>query len=366
MKCNDIIEFMNEISPEHLAQEWDNVGLLVGERSAEVKKILVALDCINGVVDEAININADMIITHHPLIFKGIKKINSDTEIGKRILKLIKSGISLYSAHTNLDIADGGTNDFLCGILGIKNTSVLYETGSEKLKTIIVFVPKDYAEKVRLAMCEAGAGYIGNYSDCTFSSEGVGTFTPRENTKPFIGEKFKTERVSEIRIETIVKEKDVDRIISAMKKVHPYEEVAFDVYDVCVKHNVYGLGRMGELKEETLFSDFAVTVKEALGLSNMRVMGSLDKKIKKVALCTGSGMEFFDTALKKKADLYITADIKFHEAQRILENDICVIDATHYASENIIVKNIQKRLSEKFQEVCVVSSEVDGQTFKVI
>lgn len=263
VECKEIVDYMNQIAPEYLAQSWDNVGLLVGDSYSIIEKVLVALDCIDLVIDEAIKIGAKLIITHHPMIFKPIKKINADTLNG-RIYKLIKNNISLYSAHTNFDTAFGGTNDILADKLGILDTKVL---------------------------------------DITF-----------EDSKQ------------------------------------------------------YGLGRIGKLKEETTFLEYAKKVKQILNLPSMNIVGDINKKIKTVALCTGSGSEFLSKAYEMGADLYISGDVKFHDAQKAQELKICWIDATHYASENIAMPvlkyYLEKQSKLKNWQIEIFVSNIDGQPFK--
>lgn len=367
----EIIKQMETFAPSHLAEEWDNVGLTIGNKNNQIKKILVALDVIPEVIEEAIQIGANLIVTHHPMIlFQKIKNIQADTALGKKIYALIQNNISAYCAHTNLDIAFGGTNDVLAKIAGLENIKILQETSYEDLKKIVVYVPQGYEENVRQAMCDAGAGFIGNYSHCSFAAEGIGTFLPLEGTNPFLGKQNTLERTKEVRLETIVPQSFCSVVLEAMKKAHPYEEPAYDVYTVEQKGKYYGIGRIGTLKESMTFEEYSIFLKKQLSLDKIRIVGEKKKKIQTVALCTGSGVEFMEQAKKVGADAYLTGDIKFHEAQRAIEMGLCVADVTHYASEVIIVPVLKQFLEQKAKqyhwEIEVVPSTVNGQVFKHI
>lgn len=366
--CGEIIKELEKFAPKHLAEKWDNVGLTVGNPYKPVKKILVALDVIPAVIEEAIHIGADLIVTHHPMIlFQNIKNIQTDTYLGKKIYDLIQNDISAYCAHTNLDIAFGGTNDTLAVLAGLEDVKILQQTSSEELKKIVVYVPKGYEEIVRQAMCDAGAGFIGNYSQCAFYTEGTGTFLPLEGTTPFLGKQGILEKVQEIRVETIVPESLLYTVLDAMKKAHVYEEPAYDIYTVEQKGKCYGIGRIGTLKQNMTFEQYSIFLKKQLSLDTIRLVGDKNKNIKTVALCTGSGVEFMEQAKNMGADVYLTGDIKFHEAQKALEMGICVADVTHYASEVIIVPILKKFLEQKakqcYWELEIVQSNVNGQVF---
>ncbi|MDD4844328.1 MAG: Nif3-like dinuclear metal center hexameric protein [Anaerotignum sp.] len=372
VRVKDIVAFVEGIAPPELAESWDNTGLAVGDPEHPVKKVLVALDVIDAVVEEAVEIGADLILTHHPmLLFRKINSITKKDALGKRIYKLIENEVAALSAHTNLDVAKGGTNDVLAEIIGLTKVEILEETFSEALKKIVVYVPNSHLDVVREAMCNADGGQIGGYSHCTFQTAGEGTFVPLEGTSPYIGTEGLLEKTAEVRLETIAPVGKVGKIIEAVKAVHPYEEVAYDIYPVEQKGKKEGIGRIGDLKQPMIFSDFALLLKEKLGLNGiLRLVGDSKKEIQRVGLCTGSGVEFMETAKKQGADLYLTGDLKFHEAQKALEMGLCVGDITHYASEVIIVPVLQKALSkearEKEWDLEVVCSKINGQTFWTI
>lgn len=371
VKVKDVMRAMEEIAPQKLAEGWDKPGLAIGDPEREVKKILVALDVIDPVIAEAKRIGADMIVTHHPmLLFRKIESITADTLLGGRIFNLIQNNIAAFSAHTNLDIAAGGTNDVLAELAGLENIEILEETWAQSLKKIVVYVPVGQEEAVREAMCNAGAGQIGAYAHCTFGAAGKGTFFPLEHTHPFLGEPGKLEIADEIRLETIVPAEQVATVLQAMLVAHPYEEVAYDIYPVEQTGRKEGIGRIGELPQAIPFQSFAKQLKEKLGLDAIRLVGDGEKPIKRVGLCTGAGVDFVSLAAAKGCDVYLTADIKYHEAQKAIELGIAVADVTHYASEVLIVPVLQRKLQAAAEKngwtLDVVCSEVDGQTFWTI
>ncbi|WP_313527048.1 Nif3-like dinuclear metal center hexameric protein [Anaerotignum sp.] len=369
---NDIVKFMDGLAPRNLAESWDNTGLAIGDPEHQVKKVLVALDVTDSVIDEAIGIGADLILTHHPmLLFKKINSITKKDALGNRIYKLIENEIAALSAHTNLDIAQGGINDVLANMIGLEDIEILEETWAEELKKIVTYVPESHLDAVRNAMCDAGGGHIGHYSHCTFQSSGEGTFLPLAGTAPYIGEEGVLEKTPETRIETIAPFSKVEKIVESMIKAHPYEEVAYDIYPVEQKGRREGIGRIGDLPKPMRFADFAMQLKQKLNIDGIiRLVGDPNQEIRRVGLCTGSGVEFVAAAKKQGADAYLTGDLKFHEAQRALELGICVGDITHYASEVIIVpvlkEALRKEAEERGWELEVVCSQIDGQTFWTI
>ena len=372
LKCRDIVDIMNKIAPENLQEKWDNSGLNIGNKDSEIKKIMVALDIIDDVIDEAIENNVDIIVTHHPiLLFKDLKNITTDTDIGLKIYKLIQNNISVYSAHTSYDIVFGGTNDILAEILGLSDIEILKETNFEKTFKIVVYVPYNNKDDVVSAIGEAFGGCIGNYSNCMFLSKGEGQFKPLEGSNPYIGSVGDIEKVKEYKIETIVTENNISNVLNAIYKTHCYEEPAIDIIPMNVKGKRYGIGRIGNLKNNMNFIDFAKFVKKKLNIDNIRI--SVDDEntvINKVAICTGAGSDFFDIAKSKGADVYITGDIKFHEAQKAKQLGLCVIDGTHYATENIAIpvlaEYLKKELNNINEEIEILVSKVNGQTFKNI
>ncbi len=368
VKVKDIMAAMEGIAPKKLAEDWDKPGLAVGDPEHEVRRVLVALDVIEPVIEEAKAIGADLILTHHPmLLFRKIESITTENPLGRRIYALIENGIAAFSAHTNLDVAAGGTNDVLAELVGLQNVTILEETWAQELKKIVVYVPVGHEDAVRAALCDAGAGQIGAYSHCSFGAQGKGTFLPLAGTHPFLGEQGKLEEADEIRLETIAPTEKADAVVRAMLAAHPYEEPAYDIYPVEQKGRREGIGRIGELPQALPFREFAAQLREKLQLDHIRLVGNGEKPVKRVGLCTGAGAGFLALAAAKGCDVYLTADMKYHEAQQAAELDIAVADVTHYASEALIVPVLQKKLreiaAENGWEIEVVSSKVDGQTF---
>lgn len=362
VKCQTIAGILDELAPKRLAESWDNVGLLVGDGRQKINRVMVCLDVPEWVIEEAVKKDVDMIISHHPMIFNGIKRINADTAAGRKLIALIKNNISLYCLHTNFDIVAGGLNDIFARELGFLHSTVIEETYREKLLKLVVYVPSGHEDNVIKAMCVAGAGYIGKYSSCTFSTRGTGTFEPQEGAEPFIGTIGSLERVEEFRVETIVPEKRMNKVVGVMLKAHPYEEAAYDIYETRNEGHVMGLGRIAELEKETALSVYADNVKTILGTGNIRFAGDPDRKIKKVALLNGSGNKFINAARFAGADVLVTGDMQYHGILDALELGLSVIDAGHYATEKIMIKYIAEYLRNKFQELKLEADVVESSS----
>jgi dinuclear metal center YbgI/SA1388 family protein len=338
VKCQVIMDCMDRLAPRYLAESWDNVGLLVGNPAQSIDKILVSLDVTEAIVNKAVADGVNLIIAHHPLIFKPFANLRTDMPQGRMLAAILKADMAIFAAHTNLDIASGGVNDILAQKLQLQQVEPLSESYSERLVKLAVFVPKDHVEEVRQAITKAGAGFIGNYSECTFQSEGIGTFFPQEGSSPFIGQQGKLTYTPEIKLETILPEKFSKRVIKAMLRSHPYEEVAFDLYPLNNTGKTFGLGRIGSLPDALSLREFAVVVRNVLGGNQIRMVGLPDKPIRKVAVCGGSGAGLIKRAVFSGADVLITGDLKYHEAQEAIELGIGVIDAGHFATEFPVVE----------------------------
>lgn len=347
MIVKDILDIMEKIAPSKLIDKWDNCGFQIGDINGSVKAIMLTLDVTEEVVQEAISKNVDLIISHHPILFNPISKITLNDTKGKMLYDIIKHDISVYSAHTNLDVCNGGVNDVLADILQLRNIKILSKLYEEKLYKLVVFVPKTHEERVRDAITESGGGWIGNYSHCTFNIKGFGTFMPRKGTNPFIGTEGKVEVVDEIRIETIVPESILDTVIDNMIRIHPYEEVAYDIYPLNNEGFGYGYGRIGDLQDVTTLSSFTKYVKEKLNCKSIKVIGDVNKEIRKVAVCGGSGADFIKAASKKGADVLVTGDIKYHEAQLAISLGLSLIDANHYDTEKVILPYLKEYIQNE-------------------
>lgn len=361
----EIADFMEEWAPLHLAEDYDNVGLLVGSRKTCVKNVMVCLDVTNDVVDEAVRSNINLIISHHPLIFKGIKRINEDDFQGGIIYKLIRNNIGVYSAHTNLDCTQNGVNENLARSLELQDIKILKSYKVEKLYKVVIFVPEGHEAKVREAIGRAGGGFIGNYSDCTFMIQGTGTFRPLNGSNPYIGTSDKLERVEEFRIETVVSQKDLNSVLNAMRKVHPYEEIAYDVYPLEINAKEYGHGNVGVLKNPLTLAEFVEMVKKNLNIENLRIIGEKVGVIKNVAVYCGSFDPSIISAVKAKADILVTGDVKYHDALDMVQMGMCAVDGGHHNTERIILPILKKKLSEKFQSINVIMNDVEKDPFKI-
>lgn len=364
-----IIQSFEQYSPRSYAVEGDKIGLQIGTLNKPIKKVMIALDVLETVVDEAIENDVDLIIAHHPVIFKPIKSLRTDTAYGRTIEKLIKHDITVYAAHTNLDVAPGGVNDMMADALELTDLRVLVETDTDPLMKIVVFVPEEQANDVRQALGEAGAGYIGNYSHCTFNSQGTGAFKPQEGTSPFIGEKGKMEFVNEVKVETVYHASQEKKIIKAMTKAHPYEEVAYDLYKMASSGKPLGLGRIGYLESELTLDQFAEKVKHAFDVKGLRVVGEGNRKVKKVAVLGGDGNKYTFQAIRQGADVYVTGDLYYHVAHDAMVEGLAMIDPGHNV-EKIMKAGVQKRiesfLKDKKYDTEVIISAVHTDPFRFL
>ena len=372
VKCQVIMDAMERIAPRHLAEEWDNPGLLVGSPSQEIQRIFVCLDVSENVVDHAIREGYDLLLSHHPLIFKPLKKVRTDLPQGVVLQKLLAHDIAVFSAHTNLDIAAGGVNDVLAEAIGLKDLQPFDVTQTEELEKLAVYVPHDHAEKVRDAITKAGAGWIGRYSCCTFRVEGKGTFLPMEGTHPFIGAQGELETVDEVRIETILPAHLERRVVRAMLAAHPYEEAAYDIYPLKNPGKPQSLGRIGALAEPLSVEEFAAQVRSGLHADHVRMVKAGEHPVKKVALCSGSGAEFIGKAAFMGADAYVTGDVKYHDAQHAVQQGLHVIDAGHFSTEFPIVPVLAERLKKEIAgikggaEVEIVADDFSRDFFQIV
>lgn len=364
-----IIQAFEQFSPKSLAVEGDKVGLQVGTLNKKINKVMIALDVLEPVVDEAIEKGVDLIIAHHPIIFKPIKALRTDQTYGRTIEKLIKHDITVYAAHTNLDVASGGVNDMMAEALELEEVDILVETGQDPLKKLVVFVPEEQASDVREAIGSVGAGFIGNYSHCSFTSQGMGAFKPEEGTDPFIGKQGEMEYVDEVKVETVFHESIEKQVIRAMMDAHPYEEVAYDLYEMASSGKPFGLGRIGYVKEELTLDQFANKVKQAFDVKGVRVVGDGKRIIRKVALLGGDGNKYAFTALHKGADVYVTGDLYYHVAHDAMMEGLSMIDPGHNV-EKIMKEGVRRKMKsfveDKKYSTEVIVSEVHTDPFRFL
>ena len=365
MKIKDIAERIEKIIPLELAQDWDNVGLLIGEPQKNVKNVLLTIDITNDVLAEAKKLKTDLIISYHPVIWDGLKKITADGPTGV-VYDLIHSDIAVFSIHTALDSAIGGVNDGLAEIIGIRDGKPIgdyvdYPTSSNY--KLVVFVPVDALAKVSNAVFAAGAGAIGNYSNCSFGAEGTGTFLPLEGAKPAIGAKGKLEKVPEIRFETIVPAEKLDEVITAMTKAHPYEMPAFDVFKLYNDQQKFGLGRIGKLAWPLQVTQIIERIKKRTGAKAVGLIGNEKTLIKTAAVCAGSCGKIINLVITAKADLYLTGELKHHHALAAKEAGLTCICLSHTVSERFILKKFAAKLQKQLQSITIKISRKDADPF---
>jgi len=366
MKVEDIAAAIERIVPLGLAQDWDNVGFLIGDPKRNVKNVLLTIDVTTDVVAEAKKLKTDLIISYHPIIWDGLKKITSDGPTGV-VYDLIRARISVFSIHTALDSAVGGVNDGLAEILGIQDAAPLGDYvdapggGTYKL---VVFVPIDSVSKVSNAVFAAGAGMLGNYSHCGFGAEGTGTFLPGEGAKPAVGSKGNFEKVAEVRFETIVPAERLDGVIAAMKKAHPYEMPAFDVLKLCNPQGKFGLGRIGKLVRPARLQALLERIKKHTGAKAVGIVGKENRLVKKAAVCAGSCGKIIDAVIAARADLYLTGELKHHQALAAQEAGLTCICLGHTVSERFILKKFAKQLQKQLNSVTIRVSKKDADPFR--
>jgi dinuclear metal center YbgI/SA1388 family protein len=365
MNVKEITEKINEMIPLKLALDWDNVGLLIGDLKRRVKKIILTIDGTGEVVAEAKRQKIDLIVSYHPVIWDGLKKITANGPEAV-VYDLIKSDISVFSIHTALDIVSGGVNDALAEMIGIvdgKPIGDFVDKPEPNDYKLVVYVPVGSVQKVANAVFAAGAGWIGNYSHCSFNTQGTGTFLPLEGAKPYIGKKGTVEKVSEIRFETIVPAERLDSVVAAMKKVHPYEEPAFDVFKLYNDRRIFGLGRIGKLQKPLKVSEIITKVKKATGAKAVGIIGSDKKIIKTAAVCAGYCGKIINQIIAQKAELYLTGELKHHQALAASEAGLTCLCLSHSVSERFILKKLAKQLKKALTDVTITISKKDADPF---
>jgi len=342
MKVVDVEQIMEQWAPRWTAWERDNVGLQIGDRTRRIKRVLVSLDVTPEVVDEAIRRKAEMIVAHHPILFRPLSAVLSSDFTGSMILALAKNDIAVYAAHTNLDAAPGGVSFALAESLKLTNVRLLAPLKDLYTK-IAVFVPSAHVAAVMNAMAQAGAGEIGDYSMCSFQINGRGTFQGAETTNPYAGRPGTLEEVEEVRLEMILPRFQAPSVIEAMQEAHPYEEVAYDLYPLNNESPQYGMGAIGELAAPLTLESFLRSVKKALGCEGLRYAGNPRKIVRTVAVCGGSGSQLIQHALGARVDVFVTADIKYHAFQEA-DGRMALVDAGHWETEQVVLPAIAERL----------------------
>ncbi|OYD07692.1 Nif3-like dinuclear metal center hexameric protein [Paludifilum halophilum] len=367
VRGRDLIKAMEAWAPKSLAVENDRIGLQVGDPEAEVRGVLLALDVTEEVVDEAVRIGANWVIAHHAVIFRPLKELRTDQSAGRLYAKLLRNGINVYAAHTNLDAAEGGVNDVLSEKLALEKTEVLIPTRYQRLKKVVIMSPVDHHESILQAAGKAGAGWIGNYSHCTFNIKGTGTFRPEEGTNPFIGRQGDLERVEEIRLETVVPEEHLNSVVQAMIDAHPYEEPAYDIYPLELSGEVQGMGRIGNLTQSMTLKELAERVKEVYHVPCLRMVGDGNSRVSRVAVLGGSGGRYAPEAQRLGADVYITGDLDHHTALDALADGLHLLDPGHHV-EHLVLEQVVEKLKENvgLKEIPIQITTVDTNPFRFV
>lgn len=364
MRLDALAQVLDAIAPTRFAEPWDNVGLLAGDRAAEISRVLLTIDCTRRVLDEAIASKCELVLSYHPPLFKPKARLLA----GDIVFEAIRHGVALYSPHTALDVAEGGTNDVLADIAGLEERAPLRvaETKDTQLK-LVTFVPEAHVERVSEALFSAGAGRIGNYRSCSFRSEGTGTFFGEEGTNPTVGEAGQLETAPELRIETVLSLANVDAVVRALRAAHPYEEPAFDLVRLAAPPEGRGIGRIGTIRPKGRRA-VVEQVRDGLGVSHVLVAGPLEGDAHRVAVCAGAGGDLLSDALAQRADVFVTGELRHHDALRAAEAGVTVIAALHSNSERVALDAYAARIMEACRGeprgIAIARAKSDADPFK--
>lgn len=351
-----IVDWLDQFAPSALAADWDNVGLLLGDRGAEVRRVLTCLTVTPESAAEAVETGTQLLITHHPVLFRAVKRLTSDTAEGRMLCELIRAGVAVYSPHTAFDNTRGGINESLAGRLGLVELTPLRDREGPRQCKIVVFVPEADLGKVSDALFAAGAGHIGQYSQCSFRLAGTGTFFGSENTNPTVGVKGRREEASEWRLEVVCPEGRVAAAVEALRRAHSYEEPAYDVYPLKPEKSGGGEGRLGRLAAAVTLEEFARLVKTALASGPVQVVGDPGRKVERVALVCGAGGEMLADAVRARADVFLTGETRFHDYLTAQSRGLALCLPGHYATERFALEELADRLREKWPDLEVSAS----------
>ena len=341
-----LIGILDRLAPPRLAASWDNVGLQIGGPNWPVKKVWTALDPSPDVVAAACENDVDLLVTHHPLFFKPVKRIDCESPLGRVVQMAVSRKLAIFCAHTNLDSVSDGLNDLLAQRMGLQRLRVLDEPSDANQCKLVVFVPATHVDAILKTLFELDAGRIGGYSCCSFRSSGIGTFLPGEDAKPALGQTGTLSEVHEDRIEIVVNQGSLHRLVDALEQVHPYETMAYDVYPLASRDQVNGLGRVGCLATPMLLDDLSETLKTTFNLAMVKIVGQGDMPVETVAVCTGSGSSLLKAAIASGADVYVSGDLGYHTARDAQQAGIALIDIGHFGSEHIIVDGLAASVRE--------------------
>lgn len=362
MKINDIIPILEQMAPPAYAEDFDNVGLLVGDADIEATGILVCHDALESVIEEAVAKNCNLVVCFHPIIFSGLKKITGKNYVERVVLKAIQNNIAIYAVHTALDNHKNGVNKILCDALGIADPKILVPKQGF-IKKLVTFTVPENAEKLRNALFDAGAGTIGNYENCSFNSQGIGTYMGNENSNPEFGERFEFVEGNEIKIEVTFERHLEAKVLKALFANHVYEEVAYEIYDLRNAHQNIGLGMIGELEVEIGERELLQNIKDKMQAEGIRHSALLEKKVKKIAVLGGSGSFAIQHAMTAGADVLITSDLKYHDFYQA-ENRILLCDIGHFESERYTKNYIADFLMKKITNFAIILSEQNTNPVK--
>ena len=362
MKLSELTNYLESLAPLAYQEDYDNSGLIVGNPDKDIQQALISLDCTEAVVDEAIANHCQVIVSHHPIVFKGLKKFNGKTYVERVVEKAIKNDIAIYAIHTNLDHIKTGVNARICETLGLTNCHILSPKHG-LLKKLVTFVPHAQAEQVRNALFKAGAGHIGNYSDCSFNAPGEGTFKGNEHTDPYVGVSGQRHTEPETRVETVYPANLESKILMALILAHPYEEVAYDLYPITNQHQEVGAGMIGEVEHPMDESTFLAHVKLKMDAIVIRHTAFTGRQVKKVAVCGGAGGFLLKHAIAAGADVFITADYKYHEFFDA-EGKLVIADVGHFESEQFTQDLLCEIIQKKFTNFAVRLTEINTNPVK--
>ncbi|HZL38389.1 MAG TPA: Nif3-like dinuclear metal center hexameric protein [Tepidisphaeraceae bacterium] len=362
MKLSQLTAALEEIAPARYAEAWDNVGLLAGDPAQNISKILLTIDYTRAVAGEGARLGCDAVIAYHPPIFAAIKRLTA----GSVVFDAIRRGVAIYSPHTALDVAEGGTNDVLCDVLGLTERSPLKlsETKSSQYK-LVAFVPESAVEPVSDALFDAGAGRIGKYSSCSFRSPGTGTFFGEEGASPAVGQAGRLEQSAEIRLETVVPISRIEHVIHALRQSHPYEEPAFDLNLLAAPPEGLGQGRVGTFAQPVERAELLSRLKRGLELDHLLIAGPMEGQITRAAVCAGACGELLDDAIAHNAELYVTGEMRHHDALRAAEAGITVVCTLHSNSERLALARLKPRLEAMLPGLAFHLSQADRDPFSI-
>lgn len=355
-RIQDVISYLEQVAPPSYQESYDNATLICGDRSAELKGILCTLDCTEAVVSEAIELGVNLIVAHHPIVFKGLKSLTGRSYVERTVIKAIKNDIAIYAIHTNLDHVHTGVNKRICDRLGVTATKIL-QPKKQLLSKLVFFVPAENKDAVLNAVYGAGAGQIGAYQDCSFQLEGVGTFTPSEQANPHIGERGIPQVEKEIRVEVILPSFQSNKVLAAMRKAHPYEEVAYYLSILENENQEVGAGMIGSLASPMDELEFLDYLKDKMNLETLKHTALIGRKIQKVAVCGGAGIFLLSDAKRAGADTFITADVKYHEFFDA-EGHLILCDIGHYESEIFTKELLRELLSKNFPNIALYLTKI--------